>query len=242
MRRILIALALATACLGRAHAWGPEGHAVIAMVAEDLLPGEVRTAARKILMGAPLVTTAIFADEYRVTHAETTRWHFVDIPYDAASFDVLRDCKLEMTGDCIIRAIERAKAVVKNPSARPFDRADALKYLVHFVGDLHQPFHAIGRNQADGTSDEGANKVSVTFFGESTNLHSLWDSGLILHTGRSAEEYAVLLKAKIAGMNEADWRSGTPVDWAMESHSAAKAGMSTIIPSWTNRIMTATSA
>jgi len=52
-----------------AHAWGPEGHVVIAMVAEDLLPAEVRTAARKILMGAPLVTTALFADEYRVTHA-----------------------------------------------------------------------------------------------------------------------------------------------------------------------------
>ena len=123
----------------QAAAWGPEGHVAIAMVAEDRLTPKARAAARKILSGAPLATAALFADEYRVTHAETNRWHYVDIPFDATGYDDARDCVVETTGDCVIRAIERAKALVKHPQTPFYDRADALKYLVHFVGDLHQP-------------------------------------------------------------------------------------------------------
>jgi hypothetical protein len=192
------------------------------MVAEDRLTPKARAAARKILFGAPLATAAIFADEYRVTHPETSRWHYVDIPFEETKYDEARDCQVLTTGDCVIRAIERAKAIVKDASAKPFDRADALKYLVHFMGDLHQPFHAIERKQADGTGDEGGNKVNVTFLGDRTNLHSLWDSGLITHSGRTAEDYAKLLKEQLAGMNETVWRSGTTADWAGESHDAAK--------------------
>jgi hypothetical protein len=192
------------------------------MVAEDRLTPKTREAARKILFGAPLATSAIFADEYRVTHPETSRWHYVDIPFEETKYNEERDCAVLTTGDCIIRAIERAKTIVKDVSAKPFDRADALKYLVHFMGDLHQPFHAIERKLPDGKGDEGGNKVDVTFFGERTKLHALWDSGLILHTGRTAEDYATVLKQQLAGMNETVWRSGTTVDWAMESHAAAK--------------------
>jgi len=188
------------------------------MVAEDRLTPQTRKAVRKILLGAPLVTAALFADEYRVTHQETFRWHFVDIPFDASGYDETRDCEVLTNGDCIIHAIDRAKAVIKDPKAKPFDRADALKYLVHFVGDLHQPFHAIERN-----GDEGGNKVKVKFFDDDdTNLHSVWDSGLILHTERPAEDYAALLKQQLAGMNESVWRTGTTVDWALESHAAGK--------------------
>jgi hypothetical protein len=222
MRILMTALLLMTMLGGSARAWGPEGHVVIAQVAEDRLTPQARQAVRKILSGAPLATAALFADEYRVTHPETTRWHFVDIPYEESAYSEARDCQTLVTGDCIIRAIERAKVIIKNPKARFFDRADALKYLVHFVGDLHQPLHAIERKQADGSGDEGGNKVDVTFFGERTNLHARWDVGLIQHSGRTAEDYASVLKQQLAGIDEAVWRTGTIVDWAVESHDAAK--------------------
>jgi len=222
MRIFIAAMLLIVSLGGNARAWGPEGHVVVAIVAEDRLRPETRKAVRKILSGAPLATAALFADEYRVTHPEITRWHFVDIPFEASSYDEARDCAVLTNGDCIIHAIERAKAVIRDPKAKPSDRADALKYLVHFIGDLHQPFHAIERKQADGSGDEGGNKVNVKFFGSDTNLHALWDSGMILHTERTAEDYAAQLKQQLAGMDEAVWRTGTTVDWAMESQAAAK--------------------
>jgi len=223
MRTLLLVSLWVVSLAGQVQAWGPEGHVVIAMVAEDRLSPATRQAARKILSGATLATAAIFADEYRVTHPETSRWHFVDVPYEEATYSETRDCEVQVSGDCVIRAIERAKTMIKDPATKFFDRADALKYLVHFVGDLHQPFHAITRKQPDGTGDEGANKVNVTFFGDHTNLHAVWDSGLILHTGRTAEDYATFLKEnQLAGMSETVWRSGTLVDWAVESHDAAK--------------------
>jgi len=223
MRHLVFILICLATFGGQARGWGPEGHVVVAMVAEDRLSPATRQAVRKILSGAPLATAALFADEYRATHPETTRWHFVDIPFDSASFDGARDCKIEVTGDCIISAIERAKAMIKDPDTKPSDRADALKYLVHFVGDLHQPFHAIERLQANGKGDEGGNKVDVKFFDDRTNLHALWDSGLILHTALSAEDYAQHLKQDtLPTIKESEWRNGTPIEWAMESHAAAK--------------------
>src|SRR5262245_11333168 len=223
MRIFIAALLLIASLGGNARAWGPEGHVVIAMVAEDRLTPQTRQAVRKILSGALLATAALFADEYRVTHPETFRWHFVDIPFEAAGYDEARDCEVLTNGDCIIHAIGRAKALIKDPKTKPFDRADALKYLVHYVGDLHQPFHAIERKHADGSGDEGGNLVKVKFFSADTNLHALWDYGLILQTGRTAEDYVALLKQQLASMDESTWRTGTTVDWALESHTAAKA-------------------
>ncbi|MEZ5873221.1 MAG: S1/P1 nuclease [Nitratireductor sp.] len=110
----------------------------------------------------------MFADEHRVSHTETSRWHYVDIPYDKDSYDPQRDCAVEIEGDCIIEAISRELARIRDPEARVFDRADALKRLIHWVGDIHQPFHTIERD-----GDQGGNKVTVTFFGEARkNLRS----------------------------------------------------------------------
>src|SRR5215831_1882556 len=134
MRTLLLVSLWMVSLAGQVQAWGPEGHVVIAMVAEDRLSPATRQAARKILSGATLATAALFADEYRVTHPETSRWHFVDIPFEATGFDEARDCQVQVVGDCIIHAIERAKAMIMDPATKVFDRVDALKYLVHFVG------------------------------------------------------------------------------------------------------------
>lgn len=232
MRHLTYAVACLSTLTINAHAWGPEGHVIIAMIAEDRLSPEARKAERDILFGAPLATASIFADEYRVTHPETGRWHFVDIP-EGETFDEARDCKTMVTGDCAIHEIEREKQIIKDIQAKPdktdqdkYARADALKYLVHFVGDLHQPFHAEKRTDENGKSDDGGNSVKPVFFGDHhTNLHAVWDSGLILHADHpTAEDYVTYLKEHyLASMPETDWRKGSLADWAMESHDAAKA-------------------
>jgi hypothetical protein len=219
MKRSAVLLAIALATTSPARAWGPEGHSVVAMLAEAQMSDGAKKAFREILFGAPLVTASIMADEYRQSHLETSRWHYVDIPYDETAYDPARDCKLQVTGDCVLAAIGREEAILLDPKAKPFDRADALKRLVHWIGDVHQPFHAIERNQ-----DEGGNKVNVTFFDDKkANLHSVWDSGLILKSGLTAEEYVSHLQKDILPtLADIDLKQADPTVWAMSSHDAAK--------------------
>ena len=125
MRILFVVAAFLLTPAFQAAAWGPEGHVAIAMVAEDRLTPKARVAARKILSGASLATAALFADEYRVAHPETNRWHYVDIPFDATGYDDARDCVVETTGDCVIRAFKRAKALVKDPQTPFYDSMTA---------------------------------------------------------------------------------------------------------------------
>lgn len=221
----LVVSAAAFACLAsfQAKAWGPEGHAVVAMLAEARLTPAAKAKIRRVLFGAPLVTGAIMADDIRISRPETARWHFVDIPFEDDHFQAERDCALEVTGDCVLGAIAREEALVINPEASPYDRADALKRLVHFVGDVHQPFHAIERVQ-NGDSDQGGNLVKVTFFDDKkTNLHSVWDSGLMLHANLTAEQYVDHLTADVLPtLTPADIAESDPVKWAEASHAIAK--------------------
>src|SRR5262249_19335430 len=109
------------------------------------------------------------------------------------------------------------KLVLEDCSKPKSDRVDALRFLVHLVGDVHQPLHA------SDNSDLGGNYVAVTFFGSDTNLHKLWDTGIILHTVYAWGSYATRLEDKwfpTHDTNGAD--GGTPADWANESHKYAQ--------------------
>jgi hypothetical protein len=115
--------------------------------------------------------------------------------------------------------IDIFKKVLSDSKAPPDDRIEALKFLVHFVGDVHQPFHAIGEAA-------GGNGIAVTEFGStqcgrhSCNLHGAWDSGLIQHTGMGRDEYVAHLEKLIS--DEHLTASGSPEDWANESHGYAQ--------------------
>lgn len=226
---LLVAGLLTLATIDVAPAWGPEGHVVIAMIAEDRLAPEVKEKARLFLSGAPLYTAALFADELRASqrklnHEETSGWHFVDIPFEHTAYNEATDCKEDaIYGDCIIKAIERSKAKIRDADACSFDRVDALKFLVHFVGDVHQPFHTINRI-TDGKPDHGGNDVNVTFFGEPWTLHAVWDDGLILRSKRTAEDYAYYLEHRVlAGRLSSEITNGDPVAWANDAHKLAQA-------------------
>jgi len=161
-------------------AWGGEGHKIIAAIADKRLTPGARMQVIALLEGTPLPDVASWADDVRKERPETSRWHYVDIPYEATSYDAARDCQLTDHGDCVIAEIVRAEKMLGDTSQSEADRAEALKFLIHFLGDMHQPLHCAERKDpVTGKGDRGGNDVHLSFFGTPTNLHAVWDSGLI---------------------------------------------------------------
>lgn len=212
----------------QAWAWGQEGHSIVAEIAQRRLDANAREKIQALLKDeapeadAPqiaLASIASWADDYRSKHDESRNWHFVDIPYERNTYDPAVDCKRDPKfGDCIINAIARFKAALSDCSKSPKERAEALKFLVHFVGDIHQPLHAAERN-----NDQGGNEVQVTFFGQPMKLHAVWDTGIIMHTVYAWGTYVERLETKwFPGRDLTGLDGGTPVDWALESHEFAR--------------------
>jgi len=214
----LVALFGATP-IDRAHAWGQEGHSIVAELAERRLDLETLRKVRLLLGGVSMASVANWADDYRASHPDSAGWHFVDIPFDQTAYDPSRDCKPEK-GDCIIHAITRFRVDVTDCSKSLAERGDAMKFLIHFVGDIHQPLHVETRFSADGTDDQGGNKVIVTFFDQpNVKLHALWDTGLIMHTVFNWGAYVTRLQTGwLNGRDISSLDGGTPIDWAVEAH------------------------
>jgi len=169
-RPLLAAIAfswLPTQCL----AWGAAGHELIAEVADSQLSPTAKAKVDAILEtepGATLVSISTWAD--RVRTPSTANWHYVNFPRDAGcSYEPARDCP---DGGCVVGAIERQVALLRS-STDPEDKLKALKWVVHLVGDVHQPLHAAF------SDDKGGNLFQIQAFGRGGNLHSLWDSGVI---------------------------------------------------------------
>jgi hypothetical protein len=202
---------------------------MVAQIAQNHLTNRSRRNVARLLGNASLASVANFADT--VLHSnppstrrpETRKWHFVDIPVENPdnTYDPSRDCIPSPDGDCAIAEIDRAKNTLTDPGATRAQRVEALKFIVHFVGDLHQPLHSAERN-----NDAGANLVRVTFIGAQSNLHRVWDSGMILRAmqqpNRSNEgRYVRLLERGITSGTISASDGGTDVDWANEAHKAA---------------------
>ncbi len=170
-----------------------------------------------LLGGDALAAVASWADDVREQRPETTLWHFVNIPRRATRYAPARDCRSTPLGDCIVAAIERFKGVLADRAAESASRAEALKFIVHLVGDLHQPLHCANDN------DRGGNTVAVTFFRQATDLHRVWDSGLIAKMDLGETDYARHLEGWLAGQRVAALQGGTTISWALEAHRSAAA-------------------
>ena len=170
-RTSVVVLLLLTLCLPlRTLAWGTEGHQVIASLAERQLTPKARAEVQRLLdlePGSTLTSISTWADEHR--NPATAAWHYVNFPRDTCSYVAERDCP---DGQCVVAAIDR-QAKTLGSSAPDRTRLTALKYIVHFVADVHQPLHA---GYGD---DRGGNSYQVQAFGRGSNLHVVWDSGLI---------------------------------------------------------------
>jgi len=214
----------------RSFAWGREGHEIIGNIARARLTPRARRELRLLLGNDDLAAISAWADEVRNDRPETYGWHFVDIPVDSSGFREARDCyrpdakypsSLEDHHNCVVDRITMFSQVFADRSRTTEERVEALKFLVHFVGDIHQPMHAIG--EARGGNDIHVKAFGATECGEHPcNLHFSWDVGLIEHTGLSEDQYVRRINRMIAREKLGDGWAGTPEGWANESFRMAK--------------------
>lgn len=207
---LLLVLALAAPA---AQAWGPEGHRVIGRIAEDQLTPAAHAAVAELLAGEPepsLAGIANWADDHRNAHPETGPLHYLNMPKGSCQFVPARDCP---DGLCVIGGIEQAIATLRYTAAPREQRLVALKNLVHFVGDVHQPLHA------GLAEDRGGNSYKIQWAGKDDNLHRLWDSGLLSRIEPDAMREARRLEASAA---VTPLGSLDALDWAIESCRTAQ--------------------
>jgi nuclease S1 len=205
-------IALVAMCPPAVFGWGTEGHALIARIAEAQLTPAARRQLTLILgPGKTIVSVASWPDEIRRSRPETGTWHYVDIPIDKPHLDMARDCP---KGECVIAKIEEFEKVLANRDAPPEQRREALMFVIHFIGDMHQPMHA------SNNEDRGGNSVAVQLAGRRTNLHSLWDSGLLSRMGK--EDNLEPVWAKDSAKHAKKWSKGSVEDWAEQSHKEAQ--------------------
>jgi len=200
-------------------AWGAQGHRVVARIAWALMNATSRDRAAALLDGRleAFMGASTWADEIRSERPETYNWHFVNIPFAETHYDAARDCPATDRGDCVIAAIARARAELAAASLPQVRRGEALKFLVHFVGDVHQPLHTIDHH------DRGGNDVRLAALrgdeGRATNLHAAWDTGLInLSAETEAARADRLLGVLKARPSEAQLNV---VSWAEQGHDLA---------------------
>jgi hypothetical protein len=232
---IIACLALAPA---PALAWGNEGHEIIAAIARDHLTPAARAKVDAILASDPdaltapdMLSRATWADVYRNTHRETASWHYVNIELDhpdikAACYGFPMADGPKSQGpadDCVVSKIEEFSAELADPSTAPAERAMALKFLLHFVGDLHQPLHSADNH------DRGGNCVLLALGGpRTTNLHAYWDTTVVQELGDDPRAVAAALERRITPAEARAWRRGDPRSWLLEGYAIAKTKVYTI--------------
>ncbi len=216
---LLINLCVMSLLPAPAQAWGPLGHRLVAKLAADELTRDARKEVDRVLHGEPdpsLAGVASWADDLRENDPDlgkrSSRWHYVNLAEDNCAYLPAKQCP---NGDCVIEAIHRQQAVLADRSQPDALRVQALKFLVHFVGDVHQPLHA------GYARDRGGNTVQLQVNGEGSNLHRVWDSTLLDSSQRSERHYLrALRKLRIsADIVSADIGHGTSTveDWASAS-------------------------
>jgi len=217
-----------------AAAWGDDGHAVVARIAEGFLVPDVRQRVLDMLAADDddltshdLGGEATWADKLRDSNRggaqlKTRQWHFVDIELDGPDIDSacfqhpsLPEGAVAADGvadDCVVDKVEQFAAELAAPQTDAAERTKALKFLLHFVGDLHQPLHA------GDDHDRGGNDKRVVSKGfKAGNLHHFWDTEFVRRLGDSPESIATDIAATITDTQRAAWEAGTASDWAMES-------------------------
>ncbi len=240
-RWALALLVLATPA-SRAWAWGTEGHQIVGEIATHYLQPAVRQKIFAMLAADPdplaahdFVSGTTWADRFRDSDRNTTRvhylktrqWHFVDIELTGGSVDVAcfnhpavppaTDASAGPDAECVVDKIDEFAAELRSASTSPHERLIALKFLLHFMGDVHQPLHASDDHDAGGN----AKKVRAASFGSGV-LHGFWDTQFVAQLGADPIGVGDTLASKISPADIAHWSVGTTSDWARESFAIAK--------------------
>jgi len=198
----------------RAIAWGTQGHEIVALIAAQELSAPARAQVTHLLGStAMMVHQSNWADEIRDQRRDTGRWHYVDIPLVAPGYDARRDCPDRA---CVVAQIENDQRILANRKLGDGARAQALRFLIHFVADVHQPLHA------EDNDDKGGNQLRVVMGRERTNLHRIWDADVVEVQGRDSSAAADAILRAISPAQRRAWACGTPIQWANEAHALAR--------------------
>jgi hypothetical protein len=204
----------------KANAWGGVGHRMVCGIAWQRMSPEAKALAGKLLGTADektFVDGCVWADEIRREMPETYNYHFINIPHGAVAVDRNRDCG-DPAKRCAPWAIMEYARVLQDPKATEEAKRNAIRFIAHFIGDLHQPLHA-GR-----PDDLGANRIYVDFFGDAgnaerqNNLHSVWDSQILRRANETWPETSNVLASEIPAADAAKWEMFDPWGWAQESY------------------------
>jgi hypothetical protein len=228
-----------------AWAWGCEGHQVVALIAERNLTPHALAMVKQILRDGPidphlsryckqggtdpLADASTWADDIRALRPEAAPWHYIDIPLGTSRREIAKFCPLPES--CVTQAITDEIALLRSPGIDPQKKADALRFLIHFVGDLHQPLHATTNN------DQGGNCVPVAFFDAlpqlrnpetesyAPNLHAVWDTNILgkATEGKTVEQVASELEESFRSKTAGSKKDSADVNgWAWESYLLAQ--------------------
>jgi hypothetical protein len=221
-------------------AWGDEGHEVIALVAQQYLTPAARKQVNALLAADPdpltahdIADAATWADKFRDSgeagaRAQTRQWHFVDLELSAP--DLQQACfgrpplpagtpaSAGPANDCAVDKIDQFQAELANPATNPSERIVALKFLLHLVGDLHQPLHASDDH------DRGGNNKRASASGlRAATLHHFWDTEFVDQLGPDPKQIAASLIARVSAADQRLWSRGDAAEWAVDSFRIAKA-------------------
>lgn len=199
MKAWFVAFAM-TATVSVAHAWGSEGHQIIAAIAQqNLQPAAAKEVDRVLALepGATLVSISTWADEHR--SPATAAWHYINFPKGNCQYEQERDCP---DGKCVVEAIRKQTSILQF-DVNDEKRLNALKYLVHLVGDVHQPLHA------GWAEDRGGNNYQLQAFMRGSNLHAWWDTGMIRYVEEHEGPLLPKLQAKKSPSVPKDWKPET---------------------------------
>lgn len=211
MKKLVIILLVSLFSNGifAADEWGKTGHRVVGEIADGYLSKKTEKEISKLLNGHSLAFVANFGDDIKSErkYDSFSPWHYVNFPFGGKYETHPKNGE----GD-IIQGINKCISVLRNADSPMEEKVFYLKMLVHFMGDLHQPLH-IGL-----ADDKGGNDFQVRWFGDGTNLHSVWDSKMIDSYEMSYSELAantnVLSKEEVEAI-----KKGTILDWMYDSRA-----------------------
>jgi hypothetical protein len=159
-----------------------------------------------------MADASTYADEHKREIKGSAPWHYVNVPITENKYDE-KFCGNE---GCVVSKIKEFRDILKDKTRSLDDRRMALRFVIHLVGDIHQPLHVADNN------DRGGNDVQVRFFAKGSNLHKVWDVDMIEHVSHDEDEWLDMLKELDTDANRMKYMSGEPEDWATESLQAAK--------------------
>lgn len=214
---LLIFLMIVSSLSSKLLAWGTTGHRIIAEIAEKNLNRKATKNINKLLDKQHMAYWANWPDEIKSDTTgrwdHTHIWHFVNAPAYISKSQYIDTIK-NIQHDNIYSALNKLIEILKDKKNTKTERKEALIFIIHLMGDMHQPMHA-GRAE-----DRGGNSIKVQWFGQNTNLHSLWDSKLIDSEKYSYTEYATVLNV-LSNKEKRNKQAGCIESWLYESHTIA---------------------